>query len=57
MPWTRKQVKFLLSKGTPLTGTQRDKMLNELHSDPSLGHAQKKKETRNQPYGLDRMRT
>lgn len=40
MPWTRKQVRFLLSKGTPLTDEQKSKMLAELHADPSLGHKQ-----------------
>jgi hypothetical protein len=42
MPWTRQQVKFLLSKGSPLTGDQKAKMESELHADPSLGHAKKK---------------
>jgi hypothetical protein len=44
MPWTRKQVKYLLyllSKGSPLSGEQRDKMLGELYSDPSMGHKRK----------------
>lgn len=41
MPWTRQQVKFLLSKGSPLTAQQREKMVGELHSDPKLGHAKK----------------
>jgi hypothetical protein len=42
MPYTRKQVKYLLSNGSPLTADQKTKMLGELHADPSLGHAQKK---------------
>jgi len=41
MPWTRKQVKFLLSKGTPLTPGQRKKMIGELHADPAMGHKKK----------------
>jgi hypothetical protein len=41
MPWTRKQVKKLLSKGSPLTKGQQNKMKQELHEDPSLGHAKK----------------
>lgn len=41
MPWTRKQVKLLLSKVSPLTPKQQQKMKVELHSDPSLGHEKK----------------
>ena len=41
MPWTRKQTRFLLSKVSPLTPEQRDKMLKELHADPAMGHARK----------------
>lgn len=41
MPWTRRQVKYLLSKGSPLTPSQRQKMLDELHADPKIGHARK----------------
>ena len=41
MPWTRKQVKYLLSKGSPLTGGQKDKMKAELHADPGMGHMKK----------------
>jgi hypothetical protein len=41
MPWTRKAVKFLLSKGSPLSHEQKHKMLGELHDNPSLGHARK----------------
>ena len=40
-PWTRKQVKYLLSKGTPLTDEQREKMKAELHQNPKMGHAKK----------------
>ena len=41
MPWTRRQVKYLLSKGTPLTSGQRKKMVGELHANPAMGHKKK----------------
>jgi len=41
MPWTRKQVKKLLSSDSPLSGAQQDKMKAELHADPAMGHARK----------------
>jgi hypothetical protein len=41
MPWTRQQVKFLLSKGSPLSPEQEAKMKSELHADPAMGHARK----------------
>lgn len=41
MPWTRRQVKYLLSSGSPLSGEQKTKMVGELHSDPSMGHKKK----------------
>lgn len=41
MPWTRRQVRYLESSGSPLTAAQKDKMNSELHSDPSLGHKKK----------------
>lgn len=41
MPWTRKQVKYLLSSGSPLTGAQKTKMKSELHDDPAMGHVRK----------------
>ena len=41
MPWTRKQVKKLLSSGSPLDASEKRKMQEELHRDPSLGHAKK----------------
>jgi hypothetical protein len=41
MPWTRKQVKKLLSDGSPLSDKQKTKMVGELHEDPSLGHKRK----------------
>lgn len=36
MPWTPRQTRYLLSKVSPLSGQQKDKMKGELHSDPSL---------------------
>jgi hypothetical protein len=41
MPYTRRQVRFLESSGSPLTPAQKDKMNAELHTDPSLGHKRK----------------
>jgi len=41
MPWTRRQVKYLLSSGSPLTSEQKDKMKSELHSNPAMGHEKK----------------
>jgi len=41
MPWTRKQVKFLFSRVSPLTGEQKDKMHAELHENPAMGHKKK----------------
>ena len=41
MPWTRRQVRYLMSKGSPLKPAQKDKMVGELHEDPALGHARK----------------
>lgn len=41
MPWTRKQVRFLLSKGSPLKTGQKSKMVGELHVNPAMGHKQK----------------
>ena len=41
MPWTRRQVRYLLSKVSPLSSGQKKKMVGELHSDPSMGHKKK----------------
>jgi len=41
MPWTRQQVKYLLSSGSPLSGQQQTKMKGELHANPSMGHKKK----------------
>lgn len=38
MPYTRKEVKFLFSSGSPLSGAQKEKMHRELHENPALGH-------------------
>ena len=45
MPWTRKQVKYLLSKASSLSADQREKMLGELHANPAMGHARKGSKT------------
>ena len=41
MPWTRRQVKYLLSSVSPLSGEQKGKMKSELHQNPSMGHEKK----------------
>lgn len=41
MPWTRQQVKYLLSKGSPLTAQEKEKMKGELHANPAMGHMKK----------------
>jgi len=41
MPFTRKEVRFLESSGSPLTTEQKAKMNEELHENPSLGHMRK----------------
>lgn len=41
MPWTRKQVRKLLSSGSPLDAEQKASMKAELHSNPALGHRKK----------------
>jgi hypothetical protein len=41
MPWTKRQVRFLESKDSPLTSSQREKMNSELHDNPSMGHMKK----------------
>lgn len=52
MPWTRKQVRYLLSGGSPLTGKQKAKMKDELHANPAMGHMEK----RGTLLGLDSMK-
>lgn len=41
MPWTRQQVKYLLSSGSPLSSQQQAKMKGELHANPAMGHKKK----------------
>lgn len=41
MPWTRQQVKYLLSSGSPLSSQQQTKMKGELHANPAMGHKKK----------------
>jgi hypothetical protein len=41
VPYTPKQVRYLLSKGSPLSAKQQEKVKAELHQSPSLGHAKK----------------
>jgi hypothetical protein len=41
VPWTRRQVKYLFSSGSPLTGKQKEKMHSELHANPAMGHMRK----------------
>lgn len=41
MPYTRKQVKLFLSDSSPLTGDQQEQLKQELHTNPSFGHAKK----------------
>lgn len=41
MPWTRQQVKYLESSGSPLSAAQKDKMNAELHANPAMGHMKK----------------
>ena len=41
MPYTRRQVRYLLSSGSPLKPEQKEKMKAELHANPELAHAKK----------------
>jgi hypothetical protein len=40
-PWTRKQVKKLLSSESPLNAGQKRRMISELHANPKMGHMKK----------------
>ena len=40
-PWTPRQTRYLLSKVSPLSPDQKDKMKRELHANPRLAHAKK----------------
>jgi hypothetical protein len=41
MPWSRKQVRLLLSKVSPLSEPEKSKMKGEIHENPKMGHAKK----------------
>jgi hypothetical protein len=41
MPYTRRQVRYLLSKKSPLSDEEKEKVKRELHANPSLGHKRK----------------
>ena len=43
MPWTKKQVRYLLSSVSPLTSAQKAKMIRELKANPALGRKKKGK--------------
>ena len=45
-PQSRRQVGFLLSKGSPLTGTQKTKLKRELHTGKVKVTVKKKKRPR-----------
>lgn len=53
MPWTRDQVKYLLSKASPLSESQKTKMKRELHANPSMGHRKKKHHSANDGKFID----
>ncbi len=53
MPWTRKQVRYLLSKVSPLSSDQKTKMVGELHADPALGHKKKGQPYRGEQHSYD----
>lgn len=53
MPWTRKQVKYLLSKGSPLSESKKESMKAELHRDPSKGHMRKASKTSKHHSAMD----
>lgn len=36
MPYAQKQVRYLMSKGTPLTAKQQAKLRRELHENPGM---------------------
>ncbi len=55
MPWTRKQVKLLLSKASPLSRAQKAKMKAELHQNPKLGHAKKGSQELKKPAAKPRV--
>lgn len=42
LPWTNRQFRYLMSKGSPLTEGQKDKDQAEAHANPSMIHRKKK---------------
>lgn len=54
MPWTPRQVRYLLSSGSPLSGGQQAKMKGELHASPGMGHMQKGSSALKKPGALGR---
>lgn len=38
MPYTQREVRFLLSSASPFSNKKKDEVKAELHSDPALGH-------------------
>lgn len=41
MPFSRKEVKFLFSSGSPLSAVQKERMHGELTENPAMGHMTK----------------
>jgi hypothetical protein len=41
MPYTRREVRYLLSKVSPLSEEKKESIKGELHNNPKLGHARK----------------
>lgn len=41
MPWTPRQKRYLLSDSSPLSEAHKERMRQELHNNPELGHAEK----------------
>lgn len=41
MPYTAKQVRYLLSKVSPLSSSEKESIKQELHENPEMGHARK----------------
>lgn len=41
MPWTKKQVRYLLSGSSPLSDSEKANMKKELHENPEMGHKPK----------------
>lgn len=41
MPYTRRQTRYLLLDGSPLSGKQKAKIKRELHANPEMGHMKK----------------